>query len=71
MTLGSAISIDPEPRKIGPRSVSYLITEMAVVFGGDTLVTTDVSLPAGLVETGDHDRQGWALYQPSHALRRC
>jgi N-methylhydantoinase A/oxoprolinase/acetone carboxylase beta subunit len=56
MALGGGTIIDPETRKIGPRSVGYRITEKALVFGGDTLTTTDVAVAAGLVEIGDRDR---------------
>ena len=56
MALGGGTIIDPQTRKIGPRSVGYRITEKALVFGGDTLTTTDVAVAAGLVEIGDRDR---------------
>ncbi|MBB4105484.1 hydantoinase/oxoprolinase N-terminal domain-containing protein [Allorhizobium borbori] len=56
MALGGGTIIDPETRKIGPRSVGYRITEKARVFGGDTLTTTDIAVAAGLVEIGDRDR---------------
>jgi N-methylhydantoinase A/oxoprolinase/acetone carboxylase beta subunit len=56
MALGGGTIIDPETGKIGPRSVGYRITEKALVFGGDTLTTTDVAVAAGLVEIGDRDR---------------
>ncbi|TYC61903.1 hydantoinase/oxoprolinase family protein [Rhodobacterales bacterium] len=56
MALGGGTIIDPVTRKVGPRSVGYRITEKALVFGGDTLTTTDVAVAAGLVEIGDRDR---------------
>lgn len=56
MALGGGTIIDPETGKIGPRSVGYRITEKALVFGGDTLTTTDVAVAAGLAEIGDRDR---------------
>ncbi|KKX33108.1 hydantoinase/oxoprolinase family protein [Rhizobium sp. LC145] len=56
MALGGGTIIDPETGKIGPRSVGYRITEKALVFGGDTLTTTDIAVAAGLVEIGDRDR---------------
>lgn len=56
MALGGGTIIDPETGKIGPRSVGYRITEKALVFGGDTLTTTDVAVAAGIVEIGDRDR---------------
>ncbi|WP_029621136.1 hydantoinase/oxoprolinase N-terminal domain-containing protein [Pseudorhizobium marinum] len=56
MALGGGTIIDPQTRKIGPRSVGYRITQEALVFGGSTLTTTDVAVAAGLVEIGDRDR---------------
>ncbi|MFM9107282.1 MAG: hydantoinase/oxoprolinase N-terminal domain-containing protein [Chloroflexota bacterium] len=38
---------------IGPQSVGYRITKEALVFGGDTLTTTDVAVAAGVAEIGD------------------
>lgn len=56
MALGGGTIIDPETGKIGPRSVGYRITEKALVFGGDTLTTTDIAVAAGIVEIGDRHR---------------
>jgi len=56
MALGGGTIIDPATGKIGPRSVGYRITEKALVFGGDTLTTTDAAVAAGIVEIGDRDR---------------
>lgn len=56
MAFGGGTIIDPETRKIGPRSVGYRTTEEALVFGGSTLTTTDIAVAAGLVEIGDRDR---------------
>jgi N-methylhydantoinase A/oxoprolinase/acetone carboxylase beta subunit len=38
---------------IGPQSVGYRITREALVFGGDTLTTTDIAVAAGVAEIGD------------------
>lgn len=38
---------------IGPDSVGYRLTEKALVFGGDTLTTTDVVVALGKAEIGD------------------
>lgn len=38
---------------IGPDSVGYSLTEKAIVFGGDTLTTTDVVVALGKAEIGD------------------
>lgn len=56
MALGGGTIIDKQSNAIGPRSVGYRITEDALVFGGDTLTTTDVAVAAGLIEIGDRDR---------------
>ncbi|WP_319517475.1 hydantoinase/oxoprolinase family protein [uncultured Martelella sp.] len=56
LALGGGTIIDPETRTIGPRSVGYRITEKALVFGGDTLTTTDIAVAAGLADIGDRDR---------------
>jgi N-methylhydantoinase A/oxoprolinase/acetone carboxylase beta subunit len=42
--------------RIGPDSVGYEITSKALVFGGDTLTTTDIVVAAGLEDIGDRDR---------------
>src|SRR5579872_963196 len=38
---------------IGPDSVGYELPQRALVFGGDTLTTTDVAVAAGLADVGD------------------
>jgi N-methylhydantoinase A/oxoprolinase/acetone carboxylase beta subunit len=38
---------------IGPDSVGYELSTRALVFGGDTLTTTDIAVAAGLAEVGD------------------
>jgi N-methylhydantoinase A/oxoprolinase/acetone carboxylase beta subunit len=41
---------------IGPDSVGYRLTEKALVFGGDTLTTTDVVVALGKAEIGDPEK---------------
>ncbi len=41
---------------VGPDSVGYRITEQALVFGGDTVTTTDIAVRLGMVELGDKSR---------------
>ncbi len=41
---------------IGPDSVGYRLTEKALVFGGDTLTTTDVVVGLGKAEIGDSEK---------------
>jgi N-methylhydantoinase A/oxoprolinase/acetone carboxylase beta subunit len=42
--------------RIGPQSVGYELTSKALVFGGDTLTTTDIIVAAGLADIGDRSR---------------
>ncbi|WP_341201250.1 hydantoinase/oxoprolinase family protein [Planomicrobium okeanokoites] len=39
--------------QIGPESVGYRLIEKVLVFGGDTLTTTDVAVALGVAELGD------------------
>ncbi len=41
---------------IGPDSVGYKLTDEALVFGGNTLTTTDVAVAAGRADIGDRAR---------------
>ncbi len=38
---------------VGPDSVGYAITERALVFGGDTMTTTDIAVRLGMAEVGN------------------
>ena len=42
--------------KVGPVSVGYRIKTEALIFGGETLTTTDVTVAAGKAELGDASR---------------
>ncbi|MCC2629100.1 MAG: hydantoinase [Thermomicrobiales bacterium] len=54
--LGGGSLVREDPLQVGPQSVGYRITEEALVFGGDTLTTTDVAVAAGVVDIGNADR---------------
>jgi N-methylhydantoinase A/oxoprolinase/acetone carboxylase beta subunit len=54
--LGGGSLVRENPLGVGPQSVGYRITEEALVFGGDTLTTTDVAVAAGVVGIGNADR---------------
>jgi N-methylhydantoinase A/oxoprolinase/acetone carboxylase beta subunit len=54
--LGGGSLVRQDPLRIGPQSVGYRITEQALVFGGDTLTTTDVAVAAGVADIGDRAR---------------
>lgn len=49
---GSVVSTDGEVT-VGPESVGFRITDEALVFGGNTLTSTDLAVAAGMAEVGD------------------
>jgi N-methylhydantoinase A/oxoprolinase/acetone carboxylase beta subunit len=54
--LGGGSLVRDEGQRIGPDSVGYEITSKALVFGGDTLTTTDIVVAAGIEDIGDRSR---------------
>lgn len=54
--LGGGSLVNPDPLKVGPQSVGYEITKKALVFGGDTLTTTDIVVAAGKADVGDSSK---------------
>ncbi|WP_210526156.1 hydantoinase/oxoprolinase N-terminal domain-containing protein [Rubellimicrobium arenae] len=54
--LGGGSIVRDDGARIGPDSVGYEITSKALVFGGDTLTTTDIVVAAGLEDIGDRSR---------------
>ncbi|BCP54447.1 hydantoinase [Kaistia sp. 32K] len=54
--LGGGSIVRDEGMRIGPDSVGYEIISKALVFGGDTLTTTDIVVAAGLEDIGDRSR---------------
>ncbi|PZQ48937.1 MAG: hydantoinase subunit beta [Rhodovulum sulfidophilum] len=54
--LGGGSIVRDDGARIGPDSVGYEITKKALVFGGDTLTTTDIVVAAGLEDIGDRSR---------------
>ena len=50
---GSLVSLENEAIKIGPRSVGYQLLEKSLVFGGDTLTTSDIAVAAGYANFGE------------------
>lgn len=54
--LGGGSLVRDDGERIGPDSVGYEITSKALVFGGDTLTTTDIVVAAGLEDIGDRAR---------------
>jgi N-methylhydantoinase A/oxoprolinase/acetone carboxylase beta subunit len=54
---GGSLVVDGEAGvKVGPRSVGYRLVSEALVFGGDTLTTTDVTVASGKADLGDRSR---------------
>jgi N-methylhydantoinase A/oxoprolinase/acetone carboxylase beta subunit len=54
--LGGGSLVRQDPLQVGPQSVGYRITEESLVFGGETLTTTDVAVAAGAADIGDASR---------------
>ncbi|TAV01218.1 hydantoinase/oxoprolinase N-terminal domain-containing protein [Rhizobium ruizarguesonis] len=54
--LGGGSIVRDDGAHIGPDSVGYEITSRALIFGGDTLTTTDIIVAAGLEDIGDRSR---------------
>ena len=54
--LGGGSRVRDGGARIGPDSVGYEITSKALVFGGDTLTTTDIVVAAGIEDIGDRAR---------------
>ena len=53
---GSLVTGGVENVQVGPHSVGYAITSRAKVFGGDTLVATDIAVALGLADIGDRGK---------------
>jgi N-methylhydantoinase A/oxoprolinase/acetone carboxylase beta subunit len=51
--LGGGSLVQQDPLRVGPRSVGYRLTQEAMVFGGDTLTTSDIAVAAGVADFGD------------------
>ena len=52
LPLGGGTVVELEPLRIGPESVGYRLTEQALVFGGETLTTTDLAVADGRASVG-------------------
>lgn len=53
---GSLVHAEAGAARVGPRSVGYRLTEMARVFGGETLTASDIAVAAGYVRMGNAAR---------------
>ncbi|HEX6988896.1 MAG TPA: hydantoinase/oxoprolinase family protein [Bacillota bacterium] len=56
IALGGGTMVRTDPLAIGPQSVGRRIVREALVFGGQTLTATDVTVAAGCARVGDPDR---------------
>ncbi len=59
---------------VGPESVGYQITEKSLIFGGDTLTTSDIAVRLGMMDLGDpalvsHIDEGFAKKALSEWMR--
>lgn len=54
--LGGGSLVKDEGSTIGPQSVGYRLVTDGIVFGGDTLTTTDIIVAAGHADIGDRER---------------
>jgi N-methylhydantoinase A/oxoprolinase/acetone carboxylase beta subunit len=68
---GTVVSAEPGGYRLGPRSVGYLLTQEALVFGGDTPTLTDSAVAAGRADLGDRKRTGKHLQLLADALARA
>jgi N-methylhydantoinase A/oxoprolinase/acetone carboxylase beta subunit len=52
---GGSLVVEDKDGKVtvGPRSVGYKLTSEALIFGGKTLTTSDITVAAGLADFGD------------------
>lgn len=53
---GSLVTGGVENVAVGPQSVGYAIMSRARIFGGDTLVATDIAVALGLADIGDRGK---------------
>ena len=54
--LGGGSSVKNDPLMVGPQSVGYELQTRALIFGGDTLTTTDIVVAGGFQSIGDPAR---------------
>jgi N-methylhydantoinase A/oxoprolinase/acetone carboxylase beta subunit len=73
IALGGGTVISPRPGGpgLGPRSVGYLLTREALVFGGDTPTLTDSAVAAGRADLGDRARAARHARLLADALARA
>jgi N-methylhydantoinase A/oxoprolinase/acetone carboxylase beta subunit len=68
---GTMITQDPGGVRLGPRSVGYLLTQQALVFGGRVPTLTDSAVAAGRADLGDAALTGRYRRLLAEALARA
>lgn len=53
---GTIVRVNDGRLSVGPESVGHLLTRDALVFGGETMTTTDIAVASGIAELGDPRR---------------
>lgn len=53
IALGGGTIVHGSPPTLGPESVGYRLTDEGLVFGGNTLTTTDLAVAGGMAALGD------------------
>jgi len=61
---GTIVAGEGDTLTVGPKSVGYRLTEEALIFGGETLTTSDMAVGLGLAEFGD--KTALAGLSPEH-----
>lgn len=54
--LGGGSLVQTKPLQIGPQSVGYKLLDEALVFGGNTLTTSDIAVAAGYIDFGNKSK---------------
>jgi N-methylhydantoinase A/oxoprolinase/acetone carboxylase beta subunit len=68
---GTVITQEPDGTRLGPRSVGYLLTRQALVFGGNMPTLTDSAVAAGRARLGDASLTGRHRRLLADALARA
>jgi N-methylhydantoinase A/oxoprolinase/acetone carboxylase beta subunit len=68
---GTVVTQGPNGLQLGPRSVGYLLTRQALVFGGNMPTLTDGAVAAGRAKLGDAARTGRYRRLLADALARA
>ncbi len=67
--LGGGSLVRQDPLRVGPQSVGYRLTKEAIVFGGDTMTTSDIAVAAGIADFGER-KEGCRTRQDNWSATR-